>query len=68
MLEELPLFCDYHCPHAFFSPPDAVGACRREQGVYCRILESHTAKNSPCVARRRLGGGNAHGGQSRGFT
>jgi hypothetical protein len=47
----LPLYCDYHCPHASFPPVDATGACRREQGVYCRLLRSFNTKNSPCKAR-----------------
>ena len=55
-IDELPLFCDYHCPHASFTPSDAVGACRKEVGVYCVILNAYTAKNGSCLARKRLGG------------
>ena len=48
----LPLYCDYHCPHASFAPADATGACRRELGVYCSVLRMFNAKNSPCKARQ----------------
>jgi len=47
----LPLYCDYHCPHASFAPADATGACRREQGVYCNFLGGFNAKNSRCRVR-----------------
>ncbi|HTO92803.1 MAG TPA: hypothetical protein VMM80_00485 [Bacteroidota bacterium] len=50
--QDLPLYCDYQCPHASFAPPDATGACRREQGVYCGLIGSFNTKNSPCKARR----------------
>ncbi|HXX64240.1 MAG TPA: hypothetical protein VEO56_10625 [Bacteroidota bacterium] len=63
-LDELPLFCDNHCVHASFSPPDAVGACRKEVGVYCTILGAYRAKNNPCLVRKRLAG--KRGGPYRG--
>ncbi|HTY60608.1 MAG TPA: hypothetical protein VMF59_17415 [Bacteroidota bacterium] len=50
----LPLYCDYHCPHAEFPPEDATGACRREQGVYCRLLRRFNTKNSRCKARPKI--------------
>ena len=53
VLQDLPLFCDFSCPHAAFAPADATGACRREQGVYCTLLRAFNNKNSPCKARRR---------------
>lgn len=46
--EDLPLYCDYTCPKADFPPADAVGACRREQAVWCSILEEFNTKNSRC--------------------
>ena len=50
--ETFPLFCDYACPHAAFPPADAVGACRREQGVFCTLLTRFNNKNGPCLARK----------------
>jgi hypothetical protein len=49
---DLPLFCDYSCPHASFAAPSSVGACRREQGVYCTLFKAHNNKNSVCVGRK----------------
>ncbi|MGA9119047.1 MAG: hypothetical protein WB699_06740 [Bacteroidota bacterium] len=53
---DLPLFCDYTCPHAAFAPADAVGACRKELAVYCSLLEKFNNKNTRCLARK-LGDG-----------
>ena len=47
----LPKFCDYSCKFASFAPEDAVGACRREQAVYCRLLKEFNNKNAACAAR-----------------
>ena len=47
----LPYYCDYSCPYASFPPSDAVGACRREAGVYCTMLERYNNKNARCLAR-----------------
>lgn len=49
---DLPKFCDYTCKFASFAPNDAVGACRREQAVYCNHLETYNNKNAPCAARK----------------
>jgi hypothetical protein len=49
----LPLFCDFSCPHAAFPPADAVGACRREQAVYCTLLEKYNNKNAKCIGNRK---------------
>ena len=46
---DLPLFCDFSCPHAAFPPADAVGACRREVGVYCSLLKRYNNKNTHCL-------------------
>ena len=48
----LPRYCDYRCRHAAFAPPSCVGACRREQGVYCNRYQAFNTKNSPCIGRR----------------
>jgi len=50
--EKLPLFCDYQCPHAAFPPVDAVGACRREQAVWCGWFSEYNNKNARCLGRR----------------
>ena len=50
---DLPLYCDYSCPHASFAPADATGACRKEQGVYCGLLRAFNNKNSLCKAKPR---------------
>ncbi len=47
----LPKFCDYSCRYGSFAPADAVGACRREQAVYCKLLKEFNNKNAPCAAR-----------------
>jgi hypothetical protein len=46
----LPEFCDFDCPHAAFSPPDASGACRRDQAVWCALLSRYNNKNARCLA------------------
>lgn len=48
----LPLFCDYSCPRAAFPPESAVGACRREQAVWCTALGRFNNKNNRCLVRR----------------
>lgn len=47
----LPHYCDFSCVHASFSPVDVVGACRKEQAVFCRMLQRFNNKNAPCLAR-----------------
>lgn len=49
--EILPQFCDYSCAYAEFARPDAVGACRRDLGVYCRKFRKYHTKNAPCLGR-----------------
>jgi hypothetical protein len=51
----LPLYCDYSCEHANFAGVDAVGACRRDVGVYCAILDSYVNKHSKCQVRKKSG-------------
>ncbi len=48
-----PLFCDFSCPHAGFAPTQAVGACRREQAVFCTLFRSLNNKHSLCLERKR---------------
>ncbi len=45
----LPEYCDYSCRLADFAPTESVGACRREQAVYCTFLRQVTRKNSHCA-------------------
>ncbi len=49
---DLPKYCDFSCRFASFAPADAVGACRREQAVYCTLLKEFNNKNSHCAARK----------------
>lgn len=51
----LPLYCDYSCEHARFAAEDAVGACRREVGVLCTILNAYVNKNAFCQVRNQAG-------------
>jgi hypothetical protein len=46
---DLPLFCDYSCPHADFAPKEAVGDCRKELAVYCSLLKQFNTKNKRCL-------------------
>ena len=46
---ELPLYCDYSCPHADFSDPSAVGACRRDIGVWCGKAGRFHNKHARCL-------------------
>jgi hypothetical protein len=50
--QALPVYCDFSCPHAAFPPADAVGACRREVGVYCSLLNRYNNKNGACLATK----------------
>ncbi|MAT39689.1 MAG: hypothetical protein CL946_08815 [Ectothiorhodospiraceae bacterium] len=43
-----PMYCDYSCEHAEFPEPDAVGACRRDQGVWCKEAKKYNTKNKKC--------------------
>jgi hypothetical protein len=54
-IDTLPLFCDFTCPHGMFAAHDAVGACRRDQAVYCRLLRSYVNKHSRCKVRNAAG-------------
>jgi hypothetical protein len=44
-----PLFCDFSCPYARFSPPDSSGACRKELSVWCTKIKKFNNKNNKCL-------------------
>ena len=44
-----PLFCDFSCEYADFAAPDAVGACRRDVGVWCKKAKRYNTKHAKCV-------------------
>jgi len=48
-----PLYCDFSCPHASFAHEQSVGACRREQGVYCAFFRTLNNKHSLCLDRKK---------------
>jgi hypothetical protein len=50
-----PPFCDFACPYATFPPADAVGACRREAGVFCSLLKRYNNKNATCLVTKPRG-------------
>jgi hypothetical protein len=50
--DALPLFCDFSCPQADFTPPEVTGACRRDLVVYCKKFGKHNNKNSRCIGRK----------------
>jgi hypothetical protein len=52
--DALPMFCDFTCPHAAFASPEATGACRREQAVYCGLVDAYNTKHRPCLGRAPL--------------
>jgi hypothetical protein len=54
MKSKLPEFCDYFCPHADFSEPSTVGACRKVSAVKCSLLKKMVPKNGPCLAKDKL--------------
>jgi hypothetical protein len=47
----LPLYCDFSCTYAQFAQPEAVGACRRDLAVYCKLFKKYNNKNSHCIGR-----------------
>jgi hypothetical protein len=51
--ENYPLHCDLTCRFAGFAPPAAVGACRRDQAVYCTAFSALNNKNSLCLGRKQ---------------
>lgn len=53
VLQTLPQFCDFNCPHAEFPLPDAVGACRKEQAVHCVLFKKYNNKNARCIGNEK---------------
>lgn len=51
--ERFPLYCDFSCIHADFSDPCAVGACRRDMGVWCKKAGRLHGKHARCLFRER---------------
>lgn len=47
----IPLYCDFSCEHAAFSDPCAVGACRRDVGVWCNAARRYHTKHARCLLR-----------------
>ncbi len=50
---DLPLFCDFTCRFADFAQPDSVGACHREQAVFCTLLNRYHNKHAGCLVRHQ---------------
>ena len=50
---EIPLICDYDCPHADFAPAETAGICRTMSAIWCKKLKELVNKNAPCELRRR---------------
>ena len=61
---DIPEYCDFDCRHASFSPPDASGACRRDQAVWCALVSRYNNKNARCLARPRNASASRPGRQS----
>lgn len=47
-----PSFCDYNFWFAAFSDPRAIGACRKELAVWCKLFERYNNKNNRCLGKR----------------
>lgn len=50
---EMPLICDFACPHADFPPAETAGICRTMSAVLCKKLKELVNKNAPCEFRKR---------------
>jgi hypothetical protein len=50
-VEEFPQYCDYSCRYSAFSDPCAVGACRRDVGVWCSKAQRLHSKHARCLFR-----------------
>jgi len=61
-----PQFCDFDCCYAAFAPPDASGACRREQAVWCTLQKQHNNKNARCLVRSAVPKNEQKGASGRG--
>jgi hypothetical protein len=49
---EFPMICDLTCPHADFAPASAVGACRRDQAIWCVHFGRLNNKHTRCLGRK----------------
>lgn len=47
--EEFPQYCDYSCKFSAFADPCAVGACRRDVGVWCSRANRLHSKHTKCL-------------------
>lgn len=48
----LPEYCDFNCEHAAFAEVDAIGACRRDQGIFCTLFKRYNNKHSKCLNKK----------------
>ena len=51
-VNNLPDYCDFSCQHADFASVDSIGACRREQAVYCKLVKKLNTKNAKCFLKK----------------
>jgi hypothetical protein len=51
--QNLPVYCDFSCTYSSFTSPEAVGACRRDQAVYCTLFDTYNMKHSLCLVRNQ---------------
>ncbi|PLX28310.1 MAG: hypothetical protein C0600_09875 [Ignavibacteria bacterium] len=42
-------YCDFSCEYASFSDPAAVGACRRDIGIWCGKARRYHNKHARCI-------------------
>ncbi len=49
-LGPLPDYCDFTCRYAEFGDPCAVGACRKDVGVWCTLEGKFNRKHAHCLA------------------
>ncbi|MBI5645968.1 MAG: hypothetical protein HY962_03475 [Ignavibacteriae bacterium] len=47
--EAIPPHCDFSCQYAAFGDPSAVGACRRDVGVWCKAAMRYNNKHARCL-------------------
>jgi hypothetical protein len=48
----LPEYCDFSCRYAEFGDPCAVGACRRDVGVWCTLENRFNNKHARCLVKQ----------------
>jgi len=52
-MNNLPIFCDFSCPHVKFAHPDSIGACRKDVAIFCGLFKKYNNKNSSCIGRKK---------------